>query len=473
MILPIVMSGGNGSRLWPLSRKKHPKQFLSLVSENTMLQDTLLRLDGLDCMEATIICNEGHRFIVAEQLDEINKLGGEIILEPQGRNTAPAIALAAINALNQGIDPYLLVLAADHVIQDNNAFHESVKAALESAEKNRIVTFGIVPDKPETGYGYICSGSEFENTRCFNVDQFVEKPDLETAKHYLESGNYYWNSGMFLFKASVYLAELEKYCPEIFVACQKAIDGAKKEQDFTRIDNDAFLSSPDDSIDYAIMERTDLAAMVPLDAGWSDVGSWSSIWEVQNKDNEGNSLRGDVNAIDIKNCLVDARNKMVAAIGVENLVIVETSDAVVVADQSRVQDIKKVVEELAKQNRSEAVEHQTIYRPWGHIDLLQNGERYKSKQVLIKPGHRLSLQKHYNRAEHWIVVSGTARVICDDKEKIITENQSTYIPVGSSHMIENPGRIPLIMIEVQTGSYIGLDDIVRLEDLYGFEKDKF
>ncbi|MDG3088659.1 mannose-1-phosphate guanylyltransferase/mannose-6-phosphate isomerase [Vibrio hannami] len=473
MILPVIMSGGSGSRLWPLSRKKHPKQFLPLVSNNTMLQDTVLRLEGLDCLQPTIICNEGHRFIVAEQLDEINKLGGEIILEPQGRNTAPAIALAAINAISHGKDPYLLVLAADHVIRDIEAFQSSVLKALECAEQGKLVTFGIVPDKPETGYGYIKSGEQCPNTECFNVEQFVEKPNLETACQYLESGQYYWNSGMFLFKASAYLSELKENCPEIVSSCQKAIDGSIRESDFTRLDNDAFLSSPDDSIDYAIMEHTHRAAMVPLDAGWSDVGSWSSIWEVSEKDEYGCSVRGDVKTIDVNNSLIDARDKMVAAIGVDNLVIVETSDAVVVADQSRVQDIKKVVEELQAEKRSESIEHRTIYRPWGHIDLLQQGERYKSKQVTIKPGCRLSLQKHYHRAEHWVVVSGTAKVECDNQEKIITENQSTYIPVGSAHMIENPGSIPLVMIEVQTGSYIGLDDIVRLEDLYGFEKDKF
>tara|TARA_Y100001956_G_scaffold5226_1_gene4708 strand:+ start:41251 stop:42672 length:1422 start_codon:yes stop_codon:yes gene_type:complete len=473
MIQPVIMSGGSGSRLWPLSRKQHPKQFLALVSDNTMLQDTVLRLDGLDVSNPTIICNEGHRFIVAEQLDEIGKLGGEIILEPQGRNTAPAIALAALSAISQQQDPYLLVLAADHVIRDNQAFHQSVLLALECAKEGKLVTFGIVPDKPETGYGYIKAGDKCEMSGCYEVNEFVEKPNLATAVQYLESGDYYWNSGMFLFKASSYLAELEKYSPGILKSCQAAIQGANKESDFTRLDNDAFLTSPDDSIDYAIMEQTKLAAMVPLDAGWSDVGSWSSIWDVSEKDEFGCSLRGDVKTIDVHNSLIDARDKMVAAIGVEDLVIVETSDAVVVADQSRVQDIKRVVDNLNAEKRSESKEHRTIYRPWGHIELLQSGERYKSKQVTIKPRSSLSLQKHYHRAEHWIVVSGTARVTCDEQVTVITENQSTYIPVGAAHRIENPGSIPLVMIEVQTGSYIGLDDIIRLEDLYGFEQDKF
>ncbi len=473
MILPVIMSGGSGSRLWPLSRKKHPKQFLSLVGDNTMLQETILRLKGLECMQPTVICNEGHRFIVAEQLNEIGQLGGDIILEPQGRNTAPAIALAAINALNQGQDPYLLVLAADHVIQDTPVFHQAINAAVECAQYGRVVTFGIVPNKPETGYGYIRSGKICDNTNCYHVDEFVEKPDLATAEQYLASGQYFWNSGMFLFKASVYLNELKAHCPKILQACQKAMTGAKKESDFTRLDNNAFLSCPDDSIDYAVMEHTKLAAMVPLDAGWSDVGSWSSIWEVSPKDRANNFIRGDVKTIDVKDSLIDARDKMIAAIGVENLVIVETSDAIVVADQSRVQDIKKIVDQLNSEDRSEAIEHKTIYRPWGHINMLQEGKRYKSKQVTIKPHHRLSLQKHYHRAEHWVVVSGTAKVTCSGKDTIVTENQSTYIPVGAEHSIANPGSIPLVMIEVQTGSYIGQDDIERLEDIYGFENDRF
>lgn len=473
MIQPIILSGGNGSRLWPLSRTKHPKQFLSLVGEKTMLQETVLRLDGLECTRPTIICNEGHRFIVVEQLDEIDRLGGDIILEPQGRNTAPAIALAALNALSKDKDPYLLILAADHVIKDNSAFHQSVSRAIECAAEGKLVTFGIVPDKPETGYGYIKSGEQYFGTHCYEVKKFVEKPDLKTAKEYIDTGEYYWNSGMFLFKASVYLEELEKFCPEILSACKNAIELSNKESDFTRIDNNAFLSCPEDSIDYAVMERTEHAAMVPLDADWNDVGSWSSIWDISEKDASGCYIRGDVEAIDSTNCLIDARDKMVATIGVNNLVIVETSDAIVVADKSRVQDIKNIVNHLNSKQRSESKEHRTIYRPWGHIELLQSGERYKSKQVTIKPNKQLSLQKHYHRAEHWIIVSGTALVTCDGKEQIVTENQSTYIPVGAEHKIENPGNIPLVMIEVQTGSYIGQDDIERLEDLYGFEKDKF
>ncbi|ORT51885.1 mannose-1-phosphate guanyltransferase [Vibrio sp. qd031] len=473
MILPVIMSGGSGSRLWPLSRKKHPKQFLSLVSDNTMLQDTVLRLEGIEALDPTIICNEGHRFVVAEQLDELGKLGGEIILEPQGRNTAPAIALAAFTALESGQDPYLLVLAADHVIQDVQAFQNSIANALECAQQGNIVTFGIVPTKPETGYGYIKTGEALSYGKSYHVEQFVEKPDLITAQAYFESNQYYWNSGMFMVKASLYLSELERFNPAIYQACQKAVSGATKETDFTRLDNEAFMQSPDNSIDYAIMEQTDLAAMVPLDAGWSDVGSWSSIWDVAEKDEAGCSIRGDVKTIDVHNSLIDARGKLVAAIGVDNLVIVETSDAVVVADQSRVQDIKKIVDELREENRREAIEHNRVYRPWGHIDLLQRGGRYKSKQVTIKPHHSLSLQKHYHRSEHWVVVSGTAEVICDGEKRLVTENQSTYIPIGAAHRIGNPGSIPVVMIEVQTGAYIGQDDIERLEDRYGFEQDKF
>ena len=472
MILPVIMSGGTGSRLWPLSRKQHPKQFLSLVGENTMLQETILRLEGLGAQSPYIICNQGHRFVVAEQLHEIDALGGEIILEPQGRNTAPAVALAALKAVEHGADPFMLVLAADHVITNTDAFHQAIKQAQHCAESGKLVTFGIVPSKPETGYGYIRSGDAIGESGCYFVQEFVEKPDFDTATQYVESGEYFWNSGMFLFKASVYLDELRTHQPDILNACKLALEGAGKDMDFTRLNNEAFLSCPDDSIDYAIIERTNLAAMVPLDAGWSDVGAWSSIWEVTEKDEKGNATRGDVKIIDVSNSLIDARNKLVAAIGVNNLVIVETSDAILVADQSRVQDIKKIVDQLNDENRLEAVQHQTIYRPWGHINLLQRGERYKSKQVTIKPHSKLSLQKHYHRAEHWVVVSGTAKVRCGDNETLVTENQSTYIPIGSIHAIENPGSIPLVMIEVQTGSYIGKDDIVRLEDLYGFEQDK-
>ncbi|MCK8097416.1 mannose-1-phosphate guanylyltransferase/mannose-6-phosphate isomerase [Pseudoalteromonas sp. 1CM17D] len=471
MILPVIMSGGNGSRLWPLSRKQHPKQFLSLIGESTMLQETILRLKGLETLAPSIICNKGHRFIVAEQLNEIDALGGDILLEPQGRNTAPAVALAAIKAIEKGSDPLLLVLAADHVITDINAFHEAIKQAQVCAETGRLVTFGIVPDKPETGYGYIRSGKKIKGSDCLLVEEFVEKPNLKTATTYVESGEYFWNSGMFLFKASTYIQELEKHQPEILTACKAAIQNAVIDSEFIRVDAETFLTCPDDSIDYAIMERTQHAAMVPLNAGWSDVGSWSSIWEVKEKDENQNVKRGDVKSIDTKNCLIDARDKLVATIGVSDLVVVETSDAVLIADISRVQDVKKVVEQLNREERLESVQHRTVYRPWGHINLLQRGERYKSKQVTIKPHARLSLQMHYHRAEHWIVVSGTAKVRCDDKESLITENQSTYIPIGAVHSIENPGSIPLVMIEVQTGSYIAKDDIVRLEDLYGFDKD--
>ncbi|WP_191601017.1 mannose-1-phosphate guanylyltransferase/mannose-6-phosphate isomerase [Marinomonas algicola] len=471
MILPVIMSGGSGSRLWPLSRKQHPKQFLSLVGENTMLQETILRLNGLETLSPSIICNKNHRFIVAEQLNEIDALGGDILLEPQGRNTAPAVALAALKAIKKGADPLLLVLAADHVITDVNAFHLAIAQAQKCAEKGRLVTFGIVPNKPETGYGYILSGQQIEGSDCLLVEEFVEKPNLKTATIYVESGKYFWNSGMFLFKASVYIQELEKYQPDILTACKASIKNAVTDSEFIRVDAESFLPCPDDSIDYAIMEKTEHAAMIPLNAGWSDVGSWSSIWEVKTKDANNNVNRGDVKSIDTNNCLIDARDKLVATIGISNLIIVETSDAVLVADQSRVQDVKKIVEELNREKRLESVQHRTIYRPWGHINLLQRGKRYKSKQITMKPHARLSLQMHYHRAEHWIVVSGTAKVRCDDKESLITENQSTYIPIGAVHSIENPGSIPLVMIEVQTGSYIAKDDIVRLEDLYGFDKD--
>jgi len=471
MILPVIMSGGSGSRLWPLSRKQHPKQFLSLVGDKTMLQETVLRLDGLQTQLPYIICNQDHRFIVAEQLNEINALGGEIILEPAGRNTAPAVALAALKAIENGTDPVMLVLAADHVILDMQAYHHAIFEAESCANRGRLVTFGIVANKPEVGYGYIRVGDKLAEGDCYAVQEFVEKPSLETACHYVESGEYFWNSGMFMCKASVFLEELEKFHPEILRSCQRALDGSHKDVDFTRLNNEAFMGCPDDSIDYAIMERTELASMVPLEAGWSDVGAWSSIWEVRQKDEQQNVFRGDVKTIDVSDCMIDARDKLVAAIGVDNLVIVETSDAVLVADKSRVQDVKKIVDSLKSEKRLEAIQHKTIYRPWGHINLLQEGDRYKSKQVTIKPGARLSLQKHYHRAEHWVVVSGTARVVRDDKEILVTENQSTYIPIGAVHSIQNPGSIPLVMIEVQTGSYIGQDDIERVEDIYGFDKD--
>ncbi|MGF1774965.1 mannose-1-phosphate guanylyltransferase/mannose-6-phosphate isomerase [Vibrio wakamikoensis] len=471
MIKPVIMSGGNGSRLWPLSRKKHPKQFLSLIGEQTMLQETITRLQGLDIDTPSVICNEGHRFIVAEQLREISCEGANIILEPEGRNTAPAITLAALKVLEQKQDPILLVLAADHVIKNTAKFHKAIEAAASCANNGHLVTFGIQPDRAETGYGYIKASEDIAGTQCYRVAKFVEKPSKEIAQQYVESGHYYWNSGMFMFKASTFIQELEKHRPDILLACQKALVDTTEEVDFIRLKNDAFLHCPAESVDYAIMEKTEHAAMVPLDAQWSDVGAWDSIWECQARDSNGNSLRGDTHTIDVSNSIIDARDKMVAAIGVDNLIIVDTSDAVLVAHKDKAQDVKKIVDKLSKDGRREATQHRTIYRPWGKIDLLMKGERYKTKKVTIYPGQRLSLQKHFHRAEHWVVVQGTANVRCENKTLVVTENQSTYIPIGAEHSLENPGQIALVMIEVQTGSYIDQSDIVRLEDLYGFEKD--
>ena len=435
-----------------------------------MLQETVKRLDGLEHHDPVVICNEAHRFIVAEQLRQQNCSGSEVILEPAGRNTAPAIALAALQAQKSNQDPVLLVLAADHVITQPEAFRIAVKKALPLAEDGYLVTFGIVPDKPETGYGYIRQGSVIGEDS-YQVSAFVEKPDSETARQYLASGDYSWNSGMFLFKASRYIEELKKHSPDILAACEKAIAKTQEDMDFIRIDPQAFLACPDDSIDYAVMEKTDRAAIVPMDAGWSDVGSWTSLWEVLEKDDSANATKGDVELLDVKGSYIDARSKLVAAVGVSDLVVVETEDAILVADKSRDQDIKKIVERLKKDDRIESRHHRVVYRPWGMVHLQTRGERYKVKKITINPGQRLSLQKHYHRAEHWVVVAGTAKVTCGDTTQLVTENQSTYIPVGMPHALENPGKLPLEMVEVQTGSYLCKDDIVRLEDLYGFDKD--
>lgn len=468
MITPVVMAGGSGTRLWPLSRAMYPKQFLPLVGEKTMLQETLHRLSGVELSAPITICNENHRFIVAEQLRSAGNQPGSIILEPVGRNTAPAIALAALNALslaNEGEDPLLLVLAADHVIKDEQAFVAAINAAEPLAKDNQLVTFGIVPTSAHTGYGYIKTGD-----RCgdgFRVDQFVEKPDLATAECYVDSGSYLWNSGMFLFKASRYLEELKAFNPEIYQACEAALHGGSSDLDFLRVDADAFSACPSDSIDYAVMEKTDAATVVPLDAGWSDVGAWSAIWDVSDKDEQGNVTNNETIFQDSRNCLVHGENRLVSTIGLDNVVIVDTKDALLVAHRDKVQDVKKIVEKLKEEGRSEASWHREVYRPWGSYDSIDNGERYQVKRITVKPGAKLSVQMHHHRAEHWIVVSGTAQVTNGDKTFLVTENESTYIPVGVVHALENPGKVPLELIEVQSGSYLGEDDIVRFEDKYG------
>ncbi|WP_158141222.1 mannose-1-phosphate guanylyltransferase/mannose-6-phosphate isomerase [Vibrio furnissii] len=465
MILPVIMAGGSGSRLWPLSRSLYPKQFISLASEKTMLQETISRLDGLEHQAPMLICNNEHRFIVAEQLRQQKMQHGGIILEPVGRNTAPAIALAALQALKNGEDPLLLVLAADHVIQKPLAFTQAVEQAVKPAEQGMLVTFGIVPTAPETGYGYIKQGELIDDFG-YRVERFVEKPDLDTAVGYLDNGGYYWNSGMFLFKASRYVEELKLHRPDILEACERAIDGSRKDLDFIRLDEESFIECPDDSVDYAVMEKTSDALMVPMDAGWSDVGSFSALWEVSEKDTSGNVAIGDVIIDQTSNSYVYAQNKLVSTVGVDNLVIIETKDAVLVADKNKVQDVKNIVNVLKAQQRSECDQHREVYRPWGSHDEIAEGERFHVKHLRVKPGEKTALQMHHHRAEHWVVVQGTAKVTNGDKSYLVSENESTYIPLGSSHRIENPGRIDLHLIEVRSGNYLEEDDIVRLEE-YG------
>lgn len=465
-IVPVIMAGGSGTRLWPLSRSLFPKQFLSLATNQSMLQETLKRTFGLDTSKAVLLCNENHRFLVAEQLRSLNYQGARILLEPAGRNTAPALALAAFDIINNREDGVMMVMAADHVIEDTQAFEDAVKQAMPQALNNKLLTFGIVADKPEIGYGYIKRGEQVAES-AFMVEQFVEKPDLKTAQAYLESGDYYWNSGMFLFKASAYLAELKQHAPAIYKACEVAYQGKTEDLDFVRAGKESFLSSPDDSIDYAIMEQTSNAVVIPLDAGWSDIGSWSALWDIDAKDSNNNAINGDVILHDTQNSLVHSTNRLVTTVGLNNIVIVETKDAILVAEKDKVQDVKHIVKALKSKSRSEASNHREVYRPWGKYDSIDSGGRYQVKRITVKPGAKLSVQMHHHRAEHWIVVSGTAKVTNGEKEILLTENQSTYIPVGVIHALENPGKVDLELIEVQSGSYLGEDDIVRFEDRYG------
>ena len=457
----MIMAGGSGSRLWPLSRASHPKQFLSLHGDNTMLQSTAKRMAGLDVQSSVTICNEEHRFFVAEQLREIDKLGS-IILEPVGRNTAPAIALAAFFAED---DPLLLVLAADHVIQDTESFNRAVSAALPLAESGKLVTFGIVPNEPHTGYGYIKKGEE--KGAGFAVEQFVEKPSFELAQDYVSSGEYLWNSGMFLFKASKYLDELKNFRPDIYHACKSAMADTRVDIDFLRVDKATFESCPSESVDYAVMEKTRDAVVVPLDAGWSDIGSWSSLWDISEKDSSGNVTHGDVMVHNSNNSYIRTDGALVAALGVNDLVIVSTKDVLMVAHKDSVEDVKVLAQQLKSESRSEWELHREVYRPWGKYDSIDSGDRYQAKRITVKPGAKLSVQLHHHRAEHWVVVSGTARVTNGDKTFLLSENESTYIPIGVVHALENPGKVELELIEVQSGSYLGEDDIVRFEDRYG------
>lgn len=464
MLLPVVMAGGSGTRLWPLSRTLYPKQFLSLNSRLTMLQETLRRLDDVEHDPALVICNESHRFIVAEQLRKEGLQHSGILLEPEGRNTAPAVALAALQAQTSGEDPILLVLAADHEIQDQDHFTQAMLAAKEFAEKGKLVTFGIVPTSPETGYGYIKTGEVLSNTGQdgYKVAAFVEKPKLELAKEYLTEGGYLWNSGMFMFKASVFINELKKFRPDILTACQNALDNSMQDLDFIRIDGASFTCCPEESIDYAVMEKTAEAVVMPLSAQWSDVGSWSALWEISLKDQSGNAIRGDVLVEDTTDSYLYSQHRLIGAVGIKDLVVVETKDAVLVAHKDKVQQVKNIVAQLKKNQRSEYLQHREIFRPWGSHDTIAEGERYQVKQVIVQPGHITAKQIHYHRTEHWVVVSGTAKVHLDDKTYLVAENESTYIPVGIPHAIENPGKIPLEIIEVRSGVYLQEDDVVRV-----------
>lgn len=521
MIVPVILSGGAGTRLWPLSRELYPKQLLPLVGDHTMLQETALRLEGVrDLAAPLVVCNEAHRFMVAEQLRQVGCPASTIILEPVGRNTAPAVAVAALRAMAEGDDPLLLVLPADHVIERPEALRQAISVGAPAAENGRLLTFGIIPTAPETGYGYIKGGplsvvrgplqedpdeaapgsnkssdqhgkkpedsnrpptvdrssttdngqrtaDRFDNGPILSVSRFVEKPDRATAEQYLAAGDYYWNSGMFLFKASSYLRELEKFAPQMVACCRDALDRAQRDLDFTRLDAEAFAACPSDSIDYAVMEKTADAAVIPLDAGWNDVGSWSALWEVGERDENGNVTRGDVLTENSRNCYLHAEQRLVAAVGLENHVVVETADAVLVAPRDQVQDVKAIVQQLKARGRDEALLHRRVNRPWGAYEGLASDARFQVKRITVAPEASLSLQLHHHRAEHWIVVKGTARVTRGEETFLLSENESTYIPLGVPHRLENPGKIALEMIEVQSGSYLGEDDIVRFEDHYG------
>ena len=469
MLTPIILSGGAGTRLWPLSRELYPKQLLALTGERTLIQQTALRLEGVSAAAPVVVCNEAHRFLVAEQLRQIGIEPAAMVLEPVGRNTAPAIALAAQAALGaaRADDPLLLVLPADHVIRDVPAFQKAVRAALGPAGAGKLVTFGIVPSAPETGYGYIQRGAR--HGAAYAIARFVEKPDADRAEQFVASGEYYWNSGMFLFRARRYLEELERFAPEMARVCAEAFAAARSDLDFTRIERERFEGCPADSIDYAVMEKTDDAVVVPLDAGWSDIGSWAALHAACEADAHGNVARGDVICEDSEGCYLYAESRLVSAVGLRNHVVVETKDAVLVAPKDRVQDVKKLVHRLKEAGRYEHSLHREVFRPWGSYDSIESGPRFQVKCLKVKPGGVLSLQLHHHRAEHWVVVSGTARITRGDEVFLLEENQSTYIPIGVRHRIENPGKIALHIIEIQSGSYLGEDDIVRLEDQYGRE----
>jgi len=469
MIIPVILCGGSGTRLWPLSRKAYPKQFIDLTgSGRSMLQETWLRLQGVpDLGAAVIMCNAENRFLVAQQMQDIGADLDAVILEPCAKNTAPAVTCAALHIAASNPDATMLVLPADHLITNEAALHESLLAASAAAEQSHLVTFGVVPTHAETGYGYICKTKSLAGLLASGIEEFVEKPDLVTAQQYLAGGNYLWNSGMFMFKAARYLEEIGEQAPKILDACKLAVDHARRDLDFTCLDDASFNACPEDSIDYAVMEKASARAVVDLDAGWSDVGSWSSLWDVKQKDSAGNVSIGDVVALDTSDSYVHSEHRLIATLGIHNAVIIETADAVLVADRERVQDVKAVVSQLKSSGRDEGTTHKIVYRPWGSYETICLSERFQVKKIIVTPGHKLSLQKHHHRAEHWIVVAGTAQVTCEDKVFTLSEDQSTYIPLGHKHRLENKGKIPLELIEVQTGSYLGEDDIVRYDDVYG------
>lgn len=480
LIQPVVLSGGSGTRLWPLSREKYPKQLLPLIGDDSLLQATIRRVEGIPGAELAppmVVCNEEYRFVIAEQMRLMGR-PGSVILEPLGRNTAPALTIAALAAMKNGTDPVLLVMPADHVIMDTQAFRAAVVHGGQLAQEGAVVTFGITPDAPETGYGYIQSGAVFDEAGAKRIARFVEKPDLTTAQAYVNEGTYSWNSGLFMLKASVWLSALAHCRPDIAKACEAAWSAGKSDAEFTRVGKEAFVACPSDSIDYAVMERltgqqpegaTGLPAgvVIPLSAGWSDVGAWEALWDVLPKDTDGNVAQGDVLLQDSRNTLALSDGRLIACVGVDDLIVVETPDAVLVAHKDKTQDVKKIVDRLKQAGRSEGQAHRKVFRPWGWYDSIDHGDRFQVKRIVVKPGAALSLQMHHHRAEHWIVVSGTAKVTVGEKVLLLSENESTYIPLGTTHRLENPGKLPLEMIEVQSGSYLGEDDIVRFEDVYG------
>ena len=466
-IYPVILCGGSGSRLWPLSREHYPKPLLPLTSGQTLLQETAMRLDGLPAVGETVcVCNEEHRFLVAEQVSQLGSKLDTIILEPEGRNTAPALTLAALYLASHDPDALLLAMPADHVISDRAGFLEAVERGRPQAEDGELITFGVTADAAETGYGYIRRGAALDADNTWRVSAFVEKPDQATAERYLASGEYHWNSGIFLLRAARWLEEIGSRQPAILAACEAAMQQGSKDSDFFRVQREAFLACPGNSIDYAVMEHTERAAVVAFSAGWSDVGAWSSLWQVCPRDAAGNVLRGDVIAEDTENSLLLAQSRCLATVGVSDLVVVETDDAVLVAHRDKAQDVKAIVNHLKERGRDEYKVHRQVYRPWGSYEGIDNGPRFQVKRLSVKPGAQLSLQMHHHRAEHWVVVKGTARVTCADQTFDLHENESTYIPIGETHRLENPGNIPLEVIEIQSGSYLGEDDIVRFEDVY-------